>query len=525
MKSNTIFEKSLCESAGLFSLSKGQTDLFLLLQTNTITYQQLLLCKIHGNTEAAGRLSLKRLEKYGYIQSRKIPDTSAAKYYFLTAAGRNFLKKLFPAAFLEQLYISWERRPPGGIQQILHRIRTNDFYFTYVGSRQSRPMPWLIEAPLPESGISRQGQPLRCDGLLISPYSRYYIEQDNSTQSESVILQKVCNYQHSGLFSHREKKNLLVFCLAFPRRQPTAAKPSFSLYRILLRFTRLWSLFEQEYKIPLDYQQFIQILEASPIRKTVSANELQALHTLHILHPEMEKLKDANGLKKSYLYDTSYSKLQEKEMDQLFLKRRKSHFMRIYEKNPSFLTHALTGVPLFAVPNHRLYLCQPFIMPFEYHLSEQILKCLLYNGLNTDGWIYHCPLRVQAQDQPDYYFFQGFFHANYGYIAIEHLFIDLSARYRLLHYIKNCRQQNRPLVLILVSTDPDAIDISNQFDSIAQSSVKYNTTLLQINAYDSFYQDPVPPIFTINLQKEPVLFECDAFDGQLRFIKKEDSHV
>ena len=86
MKSNHTFEKSLCESARLFSLSKSQTDLFLLLQASMITYQQLSMCKIHGNTEAAGRLSLKRLEKCGYIQSKKIPDTSAAKYYFLTAS-------------------------------------------------------------------------------------------------------------------------------------------------------------------------------------------------------------------------------------------------------------------------------------------------------------------------------------------------------------------------------------------------------------------------------------------------------
>lgn len=521
MKSNNNFEKSLCESAGLFSLSKSQADLFLLLQANTITYQQLSLCRLHGNTEAAGRLSLKKLEKCGYVQSKKIPDTSAAKYYFLTASGRNYLKELFPGTLLEQLNINWERRPPGGIQQILHRIRTNDFYFIYIGSPLSCPMPWILEAPLPGCSDLRQGQPPRCDGLLISPYSRYYIEQDNSTQSESVILQKICHYQQSGLFSNSENKNLLVFCLAFPRRQPPAAKPSFSLYRILLRFTKLWALFEQEYKISLDYQQFIQVLQSSPIHKTISINEMQALHTLHVLHPEMENLEEADRLKKRYLNDNSYSELQAREADQLFQKRRHSHFRRIFEKHPSLLAYALTGIPLFAVPNHRLHLYQPFIMPFEYHLSEQFLKCLLYNGLNTDGWSYHCPLRVKIPNEPDYCFYHGFSHASYGYIAIEHLLIDLSARYRLLHYIKNCRGQDRQVLLILVSADPEAADIRQQFDSIARDNVKNVTTLLQISSSSSLYQSPPPHIFTTDPQKQSVLFECDVFDGKIHFITKE----
>lgn len=524
MKSNHTFEKSLCESARLFSLSKSQTDLFLLLQASMITYQQLSMCKIHGNTEAAGRLSLKRLEKCGYIQSKKIPDTSAAKYYFLTASGRNHLKELFPDAFTEQIHINWNRRPPSGIQQILHRIRTNDFYFTYVGSGQSRVIPWILESPLPGCSDRRQGQPPRCDGLLISPYYRYYIEQDNSTQSESVILQKIYQYQQSGLFSGKIQ-SLLIFCLAFPRKQPPAAKPSFSLYRILLRFTGFWSLFEDEYQIPLDYQQFIQVLESSPIRKTVSANELQAMNTLHAVHPEMETLEDAKRLKKAYLYDTSYSEMQEKEMDQLFLKRRRSHFGHIYEKYPSLLTHALTGRPLFAVPNHRLHLCQPFIMPAEYHLPDFLLKCLLYSGLNTDGWRYYCPLRVQVHDQPDYYFHQGFVHNSYGYIAIEHLLIDLSARHRLLYYFKNCPGLNSQMFFILISTDSDAADIRSQFDSIAGSNMKNNTMLLQINADAALCQDPAPLIYTTDPQKSAILFECDVFDGQMHFVRKEDNLV
>ena len=39
MITKTNFEDMLCKSAELFSFSKKHTDLFVLLQTNTVTYQ------------------------------------------------------------------------------------------------------------------------------------------------------------------------------------------------------------------------------------------------------------------------------------------------------------------------------------------------------------------------------------------------------------------------------------------------------------------------------------------------------
>lgn len=114
MQIKTYFEKSLCESAGLFSLQKKQADLFLLSQTGLITYRQLALCNLHGKTETAGRLSLKTLEKDGLIQSRKLPNQHQNKYYFLTPKGRSILKSLFPPILLEYLQISLEKRLPAG---------------------------------------------------------------------------------------------------------------------------------------------------------------------------------------------------------------------------------------------------------------------------------------------------------------------------------------------------------------------------------------------------------------------------
>ena len=49
--------------------------------------------------------------------------------------------------------------------------------------------------------------------------------------------------------------------------------------------------------------------------------------------------------------------------------------------------------------------------------------------------------------------------------------------------------------------------------------------LLQINADTSLYQDPPPQIFTAAPEKKAVRFECDAFDGQLHFIRKEAGYV
>ena len=71
-------------------LSKSQIGLFILLQTSVITYRQLFLSHLHGHTEAAGRLSLKRLEKRGYIQSKILPQQSKTKYYYLAPKGRDF---------------------------------------------------------------------------------------------------------------------------------------------------------------------------------------------------------------------------------------------------------------------------------------------------------------------------------------------------------------------------------------------------------------------------------------------------
>ena len=127
MQSYTNFEKSLAQDARLFSLSKTDMDLFLLAQTGIITYQQLFLSRLHGTTEAAGRLSLKKLEKNGYIQARILSPQNQNKYFCLTPKGRKHLKTIFPASLLEHYQINPARRPPAGIHQHLHRKLKKEF--------------------------------------------------------------------------------------------------------------------------------------------------------------------------------------------------------------------------------------------------------------------------------------------------------------------------------------------------------------------------------------------------------------
>lgn len=521
MQTKTNFEKSLCEFAGLFSLNKKHTDLFLLSQTGMITYQQLALCRLHGKTEASGRISLKKLEKEGVIQARKLPNHSQSKYYCLTSKGRALLKKLFPASLLEYLQIRPEKRLPGGSQQIYHRIRTNDFYFTYIGALYASPAPWILEYPLlPDNRPGREAQP-RCDGLLITAHTKYYIEQDNSTQSENVILQKLLHYQKGNILCDTAPDNVLVFCLSFPKEQPPASKPSFSLYRILLHLTKIWLLLEEDCRVTLDYQQFLQVLESSPIKKTISVNEMQIFQNLYRLHPEMDSLTSAIALKKRYLNDDSYFEMQEKEMDSQFRKRLLTHFQHIYSSYPALVPHALKGNPIFAVPNHRLSLYQPYMMPYEYDYPKQLLKCLLHNGLNTDGWEYHSPLHLTYRGQPEYWFFQGFVHKKYGYIACEHLTIDLSSKVRIQHYLQNSPSSYFPVFLLLFTSDQESDDIRAL--SASCGTLRDETTLLQIDSRHSLYRDPPPRIFLAGSNTHSILFECDEFDGQLRFITRKEN--
>ena len=47
-----------------------------------------------------------------------------------------------------------------------------------------------------------------------------------------------------------------------------------------------------------------------------------------------------------------------------------------------------------------------------------------------------------------------------------------------------------------------------------------NTILLQIDCSQSLYLNPPPGIFLADGSKPPVMFECDEFYGQIRFVTR-----
>ena len=79
------FKQTLLKEAQLLSLSQSDCDLFLIGQANAITYEQLAMTKIHGTTITSGRLSLKKLERNGYLTAKTMPGNSRTKYFIITA--------------------------------------------------------------------------------------------------------------------------------------------------------------------------------------------------------------------------------------------------------------------------------------------------------------------------------------------------------------------------------------------------------------------------------------------------------
>ena len=118
---NLNLKQALLKEARLLSISQSDCDLFIIGQTNTITYEQLALTGIHGITKTSGRLAVKKLEKEGYLAAKTMQDNTKTKYYFLTAKGKKRLERVCGSTFLEKMCFDLERRPPASQQQLPHR--------------------------------------------------------------------------------------------------------------------------------------------------------------------------------------------------------------------------------------------------------------------------------------------------------------------------------------------------------------------------------------------------------------------
>lgn len=516
MISKTYFEESLCQDTRLFSISKTETDLFLLLQTTIITYEQLHATQLHGKTEAAGRLSLKRLEKSGLIQAKSIACHAQTKYYFLTAKGKNYAKQLFSSVYLETIHANFDRRIPSGHQQLTHRIRTNDFYFNYIGYSHSIPLPWQLEVSLSRETFPEK-TPARCDGHLSTPFAQYFIEQDNNTQTESVLLQKIAQYQSHSFFEPDNSNKQVVFCLAFPKHQPLSKKPSHSLYKILLRMSKLWTQLEKEQQLTLDYEQFLQFLDSPQMDTSVSSKEKNHFRQIHAMHPDADSLCKINLLKKAYLDDTTYFETQYRELDLCFQKRLKSHYRRFYNNSSVLLTHAYSGKSIFAIPNHRLACHQPYVMCQEYLLPEYLLNSLIYSGLNTDGWNFLMPMPIDITGGTCVSMRMGYRHLTYGSIIFELYPADLAAIHRLRYLVRNSAVHSKTIAIILIGQKI----ISEEIQQLASSAHMKNIHFLFARNFNDVTVGIPLRFYLISHPQTPVAFECDDFDELFRILPKE----
>lgn len=113
-----------------------------------------------------------------------------------------------------------------------------------------------------------------------------------------------------------------------------------------------------------------------------------------------------------------------------------------------------------------------------------------------------------------------FFHREYGCIACEHLTIDLSSRIRVQNFLQTGAESGCPIFLLLFASDQDISDINTN-----QKVFYRNTTLLQIDCSQSLYLNPPPGIFLADGSKPPVIFECDEFYGQIRFVTRKETLI
>ena len=522
MITKTNFEDMLCKSAELFSFSKKHTDLFVLLQTNTVTYRQLALSRLHGTSLVSARLALKRLEEQGYIQAKSLDKHNNEKYYFLTTSGRNWIRSAFPQEFLEQMAVNWTRRPPTGSQQILHRIRTNDFYFTYIAANESIPRMWRLEHPLPAKTVCGSSS-ARCDALLSGINRDYYIEQDNNSQSETVIRKKISQYTEAGFFNvSLNSWPLLIFCLSFPSCTRTEGAAPFSTYRLLLKFCKLWKLLEEKHGIELDYGQFYNTIKVSSLGVTVSNIEFLRFDLLHRRHPEVDTLIALTQLKNAYLADSQDLAGFVDELDIFYRKRLKSHYSALYKAFPNLLPSARRGIPLFAVPNHRLAAMMPFIMAEELSLATKLRMYLLQQNLILDGWRYESPIAIPLDDSKSLYFYAGLSHPYLGYLIIEIPYQDLSSLPRIGYNIKFLGSLQNVSFLFLT----DKNFFSDLQTACWQNGCSKKHTVLAADIYHLFSQDGTAcPIYRFENDKDihEVYFETDLFYGKLRTICKEET--
>lgn len=525
------FKNILMHESGLLSLSQGDCDLFLIGQANAITYRQLALTGLHGSTATSGRLSIKNLEKEGYVISRFLPGDAREKYYILTAKGRKRVEKLFGNRFLEKMSLQLEKRPPLSQQQLPHRIHTGDIYFSYLSNKLMGQLPiWQNE--ISYAVTPNETAAPRCDALLQTGCGAYYIEQDDSTQGDSALKVKISQYLKTDLFlGEKVFTNFLIFTLHTNVRERPVCRPSFSIYRILLKAIRVWNSLEGELGQPLNFNTFCMQFEenASPSLCHLSQNDRSILRNLCYLHAGLS-LNEVKLLKNTFLYDTTQKENRCLEQDMLFSKRLQTKFYPLTDtREQSTLCHRMRrGMRLCVLPNHRLPDYLPFALWQEYHFSAFLEKLLFHMGLHDlTSWSYTAYKTISESPDKSFSFYNVFSAESGVMIIAEDIAHDLGGRERVRHYLATHTHRDNLLFLLFVASREDAVLFLTQLADSLSRKENQTVSLCFLDKSAELFNHPEnqfayfrKDIPTGSLWL-PGLLDYDLFFGELHLIERQ----
>lgn len=525
------FKNTLLRESRLLSLSQGDCDLFFIGQANAITYRQLAMTKLHGNTTTSGRLSIKNLEKEGYVTSKILPGNTREKYYILTVKGRKRIERLFGSSFLEKMSLHLEKRPPLSQQQLPHRIHTGDIYFSYLSNRMMETLPiWQYEISYMFSPDETTSP--RCDALLQTGHGAYYIEQDDSTQGTTALTVKINQYLKSDLFlGKRVFSNILIFTMHTSIRERPVCRPSFSIYRILLKTIRVWNALEKEMKESLDFNAFCMQFEknTSPNLCHLSQNDRSILKNLCHQHPTLS-LDEAKLLKNTFLYDNTQKENQCKEQDMPFFKRLQGKFYPLInsEKQATLCHRMRCGMRLLVLPNHRLADYLPFALWQEYHFSAFLQKILFHMGLHDlTAWSYLTYQTISEASDKNFLFYNTFSTENGAMIIAEDIVHDLGGRERVRHYLATHTYKDRLLFLLFVASREDAILFYTEFSVFLSRKENLAINICFLDKSAELFEHPekqyayFPKKIPDGFLWLPCYLDYDPFFGELHLTERQ----
>lgn len=516
------FETELIKKSPLLHLSKQDLDLFLIAQTNMITYKQLATTGFHGTTGVGDRLSLKRLEKNFLVQCKQLPNRQ--NYYTLTAKGKQQILLLFGKKILEEFQIDWNRKPPARLQQLLHRIHTNDLYYAYLSFPFSDVPIWKLEQSyLPKLEEYTSQNPPRCDAKMVVFDTHYYIEQDNGTQTETMLETKLKQYLNSRLFQAKTYKNhVLVFTLhGQERKHSSRGIPSYSIYRLLLKICKLFKQINEEES----FSFILYTIQTNPTYIVLfTKSEQRMLELLKSKYPK-GTLTEFEQLKKSYYYNAINKEEDQKIQDTFFAKRR-NKLLQIIQGLTELQIHLWNGMQFFLLPNHRLKEQIPFLMSSSSGLKNYFMQALFYVGLDTNDWNYYEQKTIEVKPNMTLLFYHVCLDRSYKNNLIFLDVINNVGDFTKLFYLLLCTSFPA-LIVCMVNDKSESITLQKQIEK-----TPYQSSVLFLNKNDLLDIEINNTIFYVRKETTeqisysvPVYLDYNIFSEEILIIEGDENET